>query len=121
MQALPIPIAERVEHELSTLFGREIAAGRGLRRGSGRLQAFLLREGRERAGLLRRGLRAEGGEGIGHGRILLAISKRGINVPHDESKSVRMLTHSLIYSSPPDRVCTPPPLNDKTRLAGRVP
>jgi hypothetical protein len=25
-------------------------------------------------------------------RILLAISKRGINVPHDESKSVRVLT-----------------------------
>src|SRR5918994_1666260 len=68
MQALPIPIAERVEHELTTLVGGEIAAGRGLRRVSGRLQAFLLREGRERAGLLRRGLRTEGGEGIGHGR-----------------------------------------------------
>ena len=32
--------------------------------------------------------------------ILLAISKRGINVPHDESKSVRMLTHKLDLLKP---------------------
>ena len=81
MQALPIAIAERVEHELSALFGGEIAAGRRLRRGSGRLQTFLLREGRERAGLLRRGLRAEGGEGIGHGRNPLGHFQAGDKCP----------------------------------------
>ena len=64
---------------LETSAQRFQAAGGGLRRR--RLRTVLVRDRRKRSGLLRRGLRTEGGEGVGHTRNRLDHFQAGDKCP----------------------------------------